>query len=129
VSGTVAVRYATIDGDLAPDSAAAFSVIGNRGRFWTARAGVELIPTKTGIALLFRGARQELRTNSGVHLNESDKVAISIAQDLSVIGLTPFGSDCKLLMALESARSTAALASSDELRSTSRLLGGLAISF
>jgi hypothetical protein len=129
VSGTVAVRYATIEGELAPDSAAAFSITGNRGRFWTARAGIELIPTRTGVAIVFRGARQQLQTNSGVHLNESDKIAISIAQDLSVIGLTPFGSDCKLLMAIESARSTAALLEREELRASNRLLGGLAISF
>jgi hypothetical protein len=131
VSGTIAVRYGKIEGDLSPDSAAMFSITGNTGRFWTARAGIELLPTRTGVALLMRGARQQLVAASGTHLNESDKIAISIAQDLSVIGLTPFGSDCKLLMAVESARSTAATSSDRgvDLPLSNRLLGGLAISF
>ncbi len=128
VSGTIAVRYGTIDGQLAPDSASVFSITGNTGRFWTARAGIEVLPTRTGVALLMRGARQQLVGASGTHLNESDKIAISIAQDLSVIGLTPFGSDCKLLMALESARSTASTDREDPPVSN-RLLGGLAIAF
>jgi len=129
VSGTIAVRYGRIDGQLAPDSASAFSITGNTGRFWTARAGIEVLPTRTGVALLLRGARQQLVGASGTHLNESDKIAISIAQDLSVIGLTPFGSDCKLLMALESARSTAASPDRVDTPLSNRLLGGLAISF
>ena len=129
VSGTIAVRYGKIEGELAPDSASMFSITGNTGRFWTARAGVELLPTRTGVALVLRGARQQLVGASGTHLNESDKVAISIAQDLSVIGLTPFGSDCKLLMALESARSTASTPDRVDTPLSNRLLGGLAISF
>ncbi len=128
VSGTLAVRYGTIDGTLVPETGASFGITANRGQFWTARAGIELLPTRTGVALLLRGARQTLVTNSGIHLNESDKIAISIAQDLSVIGLTPFGSDCKLLMAIESARSTAAREREDASASN-RFLGGLAISF
>ncbi len=128
VSGTVGVRYGTIDGQVAQTSARLFGIDDNRGRFWTARAGVEIVPTRTGIALLLRGARQQLSTPSGIHLNQSDKIAISIAQDLSVIGLTPFGSDCKLLMALESARSTASKEREDPPVSN-RLLGGLAIAF
>ncbi|MEO8430537.1 MAG: carboxypeptidase-like regulatory domain-containing protein [Acidobacteriota bacterium] len=128
VSGTLAVRYGTIEGDLVPETGASFGITANRGQFWTARAGIELLPTRTGIALLLRGARQHLVTNSGTHLNESDKIAISIAQDLSVIGLTPFGSDCKLLVAIESARSTAAR-ERDDASVSNRLLGGLAISF
>jgi hypothetical protein len=129
VSGTIAVRYGRIDGQLAPDSASVFSITGNTGRFWTARAGIEVLPTRTGVALLMRGARQQLVGASGTHLNESDKIAISIAQDLSVIGLTPFGSDCKLLMAIESARSTAASPDRVDTPLSNRLLGGLAISF
>lgn len=128
ITGTLTARYGTIDGTIAAPSVLAFGINGNSGRFWTARAGVELVPTGTGIALLFRGGRQTLLTPSGVHLNESDKIAISIAQDLSVVGLTPFGSACKLLMALESARSTASTERDDPPVST-RLLGGLAISF
>ena len=128
VSGTLAVRYGSIDGEISAPSARMFGIDENRGRFWTARAGIEILPTRTGIALLLRGARQQLLTGAGVHLNQSDKIAISIAQDLSVIGLTPFGSDCKLLMALESARSTASTDREDPPVSN-RFLGGLAIAF
>jgi hypothetical protein len=128
LTGTLSARYGTIDGDIAAPSVVAFGINGNTGRFWTARAGVELVPTHTGFALLFRGGRQTLMTPSGVHLNESDKIAISIAQDLSVIGLTPFGSVCKLLMAVESARSTVT-SERDDPPVSNRLLGGLAISF
>jgi hypothetical protein len=62
------------------------------------------------------------------HTNDSDKLAVSIAQDLSVIGVTPFGSDWKLLLALESARSTAA-SDREDVSSTSRIMGGLALAF
>lgn len=128
VSGTVSLRYGTIGGSVAPGSVAAFGIESNKGRFWTARTGIEVLPTRTGLAMLVRGGRQQLQTASGVRLNESDKIAISIAQDLSVIGLTPFGSVCKLLMAVESLRSTAGTEREDAPVSN-RLLGGLAISF
>ena len=95
---------------------------------WSARAAVEVLPTRTGMAILVRGARQTLETAAAARLNDSDKVAVSVAQDLSVVGITPFGSVWKLLVALESARSTA-IAERDEVASTKRLLGGLAISF
>jgi hypothetical protein len=72
--------------------------------------------------------RQSLETNVASHTNDSDKLAISIAQDLSIIGVTPFGSDWKLLLALESARSTAGTDREDPT-STSRILGGLALAF
>ena len=60
--------------------------------------------------------------------NDADKVAVSLAQDLSVLGISPFGSVCKLLVALESARSTI-YSETDEQRISRRLLGGLALSF
>jgi hypothetical protein len=128
VSGTIAIRYGSIAGEIAAPSASAFGITGNHGRFWTARTGIELVPTRTGLAVVVRGGRQQLQTGGGVRLNESDKIAISIAQDLSVIGLTPFGSDCKLLMALESLRSTAS-SEREDAPVSNRLLGGLAISF
>ena len=61
--------------------------------------------------------------------NDSSKIAISVAQDLSVVGLTPFGSICKLLVALERARSTAGPDRAEEPAPTNRLMGGVAISF
>ena len=128
VSGTLAVRYGSIGSDVAAESAMGYGVTSNRGHFWSARAAVEVLPTRTGMAILVRGARQTLETAAAARLNDSDKVAVSVAQDLSVVGITPFGSVWKLLVALESARSTA-IAERDELASTKRLLGGLAISF
>jgi hypothetical protein len=89
---------------------------------------VEILPTRTGVAVLVRGVRQTLETAGAAHTNDSDKLAVSIAQDLSVVGLTPFGSDWKLLLALESARSTTAT-DREEPASTSRILGGLALAF
>ena len=71
-----------------------------------------------------------LATAAALRSNDSNKIAISLAQDLSVVGVNPFGSVCKLLVALESARS-AGLSSDDSsvINSTNRLLGGVAISF
>ena len=76
-----------------------------------------------------RGIRQTLETASATHTNDSDKLALSIAQDLSVVGLTPFGSDWKLLLALESARSTSATERKDDTATANRLLGGVAVAF
>jgi hypothetical protein len=128
VSGTLAVRYGSISGEVAPESASGFGVTDNRGRFWSGRAAVQIVPTRTGVALLVRGVRQRLGTGGAPHSNDSDKVGISLAQDLSVVGISPFGSVCKLLLALESARTTA-YSDSDEQKLSRRLLGGLAFSF
>ncbi|HEY6066337.1 MAG TPA: hypothetical protein VIY96_09290, partial [Thermoanaerobaculia bacterium] len=128
LAGTVAVRYGDIRGSIAPDSATSFGITGSDGHYWSARAAVEILPTKTGVAILVRGVRQSLESGAVSHANDSDKLAISIAQDLSVVGLTPFGSDWKLLLALESARSTSA-SEREESASTSRILGGLALAF
>ena len=128
VTGTVAARYGDIRGGIAPDAATSFGISSSDGQFWSARAAVEILPTRTGVAVLVRGVRQTLETASAPHTNDSDKLAVSIAQDLSVVGLTPFGSDWKLLLALESARSTTAT-DREEPASTSRFLGGLALAF
>jgi hypothetical protein len=128
VSGTMAVRYGSIDSDIAPESASGYGISGNKGRFWSARAAVEVLPTRTGVAVVVRGARQKLDTPAALRSNDSDKVAISVAQDLSVVGITPFGAVWKLLVALESARTTATT-ERDEVVATKRLLGGVAISF
>lgn len=127
MSGSVALRYGTIGAGVAPQSVASYGIAANRGYFWSARAAVEVAPTRTGLAVLVRGVRQRLETPAALSANDSDKIAVSVAQDLSVVGLTPFGSACKLLLAIESARSTA---KERETPSTSsRLLGGVAIAF
>jgi hypothetical protein len=128
LSGSVAVRYGDVSGSVAPDTATSFGISGCEGHYWSARAAVEVLPTKTGVAVLVRGVRQALDGGAVMHANDSDKVAVSIAQDLSIVGLTPFGSDWKLLFALESARSTAS-SERDDPQSTSRILGGLALAF
>ncbi|HEX7253724.1 MAG TPA: hypothetical protein VF376_12645, partial [Thermoanaerobaculia bacterium] len=117
-----------IGSDVAAPSAAAYGITSNSGHYWSARASVEIIPTHTGVAVLVRGARQTLQTLAAPQANDSSKVAISVSQDLSVVGLSPFGSAWRLLMALESARSTAT-GERDDAQATKRLLGGLAISF
>ena len=45
-----------------PESAASFGITDNRGHFWSARAAVEILPTRTGVAILVRGVRQNLQT-------------------------------------------------------------------
>src|SRR5262249_4745795 len=88
VSGTMSVRYGLIESDIAPESVSGFGVASNKGRFWSARAAVEILPTRTGVAIVVRGARQKLDTPAALRSNDSDKVAVSVAQDLSVVGIT-----------------------------------------
>ena len=128
VSGTMSMRYGSIDSEISPESASGYGISANKGRFWSARAAVEILPTRTGVAVVVRGARQKLDTPAALRSNDSDKVAVSLAQDLSVVGITPFGAVWKLLVALESARTTATT-ERDEVVATKRLLGGVAISF
>jgi hypothetical protein len=128
LAGTVSVRYGTIDGAVKPESAAAYGVLDSKGRFWTARAGVEVLATKTGVALVLRGVRQSLATPAASLRNNSDKLAVSLAQDLSVIGVTPFGSICRLLVALEAARNTN-MSERDDAPINKRLMTGVAVSF
>ena len=73
--------------------------------------------------------RQNLQTPASSLANDADKLALSVAQDLSVIGLTPFGADWKLLVAFEPARGTAVADPQDEKATANRLLGGVAVSF
>jgi hypothetical protein len=130
VAGSVTVRYGSIDGNVSEQSRAGYGISSNQGHFWSARAAVELLPTRTGIAILVRGIRQDLATPATVLANNADKLAVSVAQDLSVVGLTPFGAAWKLLVALETARGTAI---SDRIKedaaTANRLLGGVAVSF
>jgi hypothetical protein len=129
LSGNVTVRYGSIDGQVAGASAASYGIESNQGRFWSARAAVEVLPTRTGIAVLIRGIRQDLRTPAGTLVNDSDKLALSVAQDLSIIGLAPFGADWKLIVALENAKGTALSENPDVAATTNRLLGGVAVAF
>jgi len=52
-----------------------------------------------------------------------------VTQDLSIIGLTPFGADWKLLVAIENAHGTGLSENKDIAATTNRLLGGVAVSF
>jgi carboxypeptidase family protein len=131
LAGTLSVRYGAINGDVSSQSAAAYGIERNTGRFWAARAAVEVLPTKTGIAVVVRNLRQDLQTPAALVANDSDKLALSVAQDLSVIGLTPFGADWKLLLALEQAHGTTPTTTDhqDESATANRLMGGVAVSF
>ena len=128
LSGSLAARYGSIDGEVSSRSAANYGFAENRGHFWSARASVELLPTRTGIAILIHGIRQDLKTPATTLSNDADKLALSLAQDLSVVGVTPFGADWKLLLAFEAARGNTT-ERKDEIATANRLLGGVAVSF
>ncbi|MGH9367451.1 MAG: carboxypeptidase-like regulatory domain-containing protein [Thermoanaerobaculia bacterium] len=129
LAATVSARYGEIDGAVAPGTAAAYGVSDSQGRFWAAKAAVEILPTRTGVALLFHGVRQSLTTASTVVANDSDKIALSVAQDLSVLGVTPFGSACKLLVAVESNSPNSSSDGGEEIAKNNRFMGGVALSF
>lgn len=129
LSGSLSVRYGSIDGAVSAQSAASYGISGNRGHFWSARASVEILPTQTGFAVLVRGIRQDLETPAALLANDSDKFALSIAQDLSVVGLTPFGADWKLLLAFEQAHGASVAERKDDTVTANRLLGGVAVAF
>jgi hypothetical protein len=127
LSASVSVRYGSIDGTVSADSAVGYGILANAGRFWSARAAVQVLPTRTGVAVLVRGIRQNLATSATIVPNDSNKLAFSIAQDLSVIGLTPFGANWKLLVAFEQAQGTTPEVKDEA--TANRLLGGVALSF
>jgi hypothetical protein len=129
LSANVAARYGSIDGNVAGQSGANYGISNNQGYFWSARASVEVLPTRTGIALLVRKIHQDIQTPAALLSNDSEKLALSVAQDLSIIGLTPFGAAWKLLVAVENARGTALSDHRDEVATANRLLGGVAVSF
>jgi hypothetical protein len=120
LAASLSVRYGAIDGAVSAQSAAAYGIVSNTGRFWSARAALQVLPTRTGIAVLVRGIRQDLTTPASVVRNDADKLALSVAQDLSVIGLTPFGADWKLLVGFEQAQGTMDL---KEDATANRLMG------
>jgi len=125
---SVSVRYGSIDGQVTAQGAANYGIASNRGHFWSARASIELLPTRTGIAVLVHGIRQDLEKPTAILANDADKLALSVAQDLSVLGLTPLGADWKLLLAFETARGVT-VERKDETSTANRLLGGVAVSF
>jgi hypothetical protein len=129
LAGSFSVRYGTIDGSVSGQSAASYGIVGNSGHYWSARAAVEILPTRTGFAVVVRGIRQDLETPATVLANDSNKLALSVAQDLSVVGLAPFGADWKLLVAFEQAQGTQVTDRRDEAAIANRLLGGVAVAF
>jgi hypothetical protein len=128
LASSISVRYGLIDGSVTPEGTAAYGIAGNAGRFWSARASIEVLPTHTGVAVLVHGIRQNLQTPAAILANDADKLALSVAQDLSVVGLTPLGADWKLLMAFETARGTT-IDHKDDPATANRLMGGVAVSF
>jgi hypothetical protein len=128
LSSSISMRYGSIDGSVTPEGAASYGITGNVGTFWSARASIEVLPTHTGVAVLIHGIRQNLETPGATLANDADKLALSVAQDLSVVGLTPLGADWKLLLAFETARGTA-IDHKDEPATANRLMGGVAVSF
>ena len=129
LAGSLSVRYGSIDGEVSPESSGYYGITSNTGYFYSARAAIQVLPTRTGFAVLVRSLRQNLQTPASSLANDADKLALSVAQDLSIIGLTPFGADWKLLVAFEQARGTAVADPQDEKATANRLLGGVAVSF
>jgi hypothetical protein len=129
LAASVSARYGEIGGEVAPGTVAAYGVSDSHGRFWAARAAVEILTTRTGVAVLMHGVRQSLATPSTVIANDSDKIALSVAQDLSILGVTPFGSACKLLVAVESNRPNASSETGEDGAKNNRFMGGVALSF
>ncbi len=129
VSANISARYGSIDGNVAAPSAEAYGIANNAGRFWSASASVEVLPTRTGVAVLVRNIRQQVATPAAVLANNSDKLALQVSQDLSVLGITPLGADWKLLVALENARGTGLVDHKDEPVTTNRLLAGVGVAF
>lgn len=128
IASTVALRYGSVDGTVTAQGAANYGINANAGTFWSARASIEVLPTRTGVAVLIHGIRQNLETPAAVLANDADKLALSVAQDLSVLGLTPLGADWKLLLAFETARGTN-IDHKDDVTTANRLMGGVAVAF
>ena len=128
LASTVALRYGSIDGAVTSQGAANYGINGNAGTFWSARASIEVLPTQTGVAVMIHGIRQNLETPASLLANDADKLALSVAQDLAVLGLTPLGADWKLLLAFETARGTN-IDHKDDTATANRLMGGVAVSF
>jgi Carboxypeptidase regulatory-like domain len=129
LSGNVSVRYGSIDGIVASQSSASYGIDSNPGKFWSARASVQVLPTRTGIAVLVRKIQQDIQTPAARLANDSEKLALSVAQDLSILGLTPFGAEWKLLVAIENAHTTALSDRKEDSAVANRVLGGVAVNF
>jgi hypothetical protein len=129
LSANVSARYGSIDGRVNSPSAEAYGISSNAGRFWTASASVQVLPTQTGIAVLIRKIRQEVATPAAVLENNSDKLALQVSQDLSILGITPFGAGVKLLVAIENAKGTGIAEHKDESVTANRLLAGVGVAF
>ena len=129
LAATLSGRYGEIAGGVTPGAATAYGVTDSSGRFWSARAGIEVVPTGTGVAVLVHGVRQTLTTPTTVIGNNADKVALTLAQDLSVLGVTPFGSYCKLLLAVETNRTIPTSEDGGDTQRNNRVMGGVALSF
>jgi hypothetical protein len=129
VAGSVSASWGQVDGDIDAAASTVYGIQSADGNFWSARASVEILPTGTGVAILVRGVRQDLATPGATIENDTDRMAVSVAQDLAVLGITPFGSACKLLVALEQAKTSPQQERREEPVSTSRLMGGVAVAF
>ena len=105
LAGSVSVRYGSIDGEVSPRVERLLRHhVEHRATSTPPAPRSRSCPTRTGFAVLVRSLRQNLQTPASSLANDADKLALSVAQDLSIIGLTPFGADWKLLVAFEQAQ-------------------------
>jgi Carboxypeptidase regulatory-like domain len=123
-------RYGTIDGEVNPRVTEVSGVRDDAGHFWSARATLELRPTKTGIAVLVRSVRQNIGSPTGELANGADNLRLSVSQNLSVLGVAPFGSALRVLISYEAARRQRVDAeASAQVEDVHRVMGGLALAF
>ena len=65
LAGSVSVRYGDIHGAVSSRHGVELRDLRSEGHFWSARASVEILPTRTGVAILVRGVRQSLESPGG----------------------------------------------------------------
>jgi hypothetical protein len=120
-----------VNGSVSSDTHQELAVISDRAHYYSGEAGITLRPTRTDLSCAVRRVRQILVGDAGRTDNYSDKLRISLGQDLTVLGFDPFGTAWKLVVSFET--DTNALPSDSGFEEVAvyrrRLMGGLAISF
>jgi hypothetical protein len=131
IDAAIRAEGGRIGGSVSPDASEAFDVFSASGHYYEGEASVTIRPTHTDVSCALRRIRQLLQSESGAASNFSDRVRVSVGQDLTVLGIDPFGTAWRLIVAYES--DTTTVAQRDSFEDTAllkhRLMGGLSISF
>ena len=128
---SMSAEVGRVAGNVSSDAHQALSVISDRGQYYSGEAGITLRPTRTDLSCGVRHVRQVLIGDAGRTNNFSDKLRLSLGQDLTVLGFDPFGTAWKLVVSYET--DTNALPVDNGVEEVAvlkrRVMGGLAISF